>query len=343
VSTRFAVPGSPIAAPAAPDGPGSRARRGPAAPRCSPIRPSHRRRARGARRRAARRADGVDLLRTGDGDAVLRLDADEAHAQATARAVPPRPARGPDERADRDDRLAAAPADARPVVRVRRARQVLVLAELLAHRGHDVLGATPSPPPVTVRLTARRFARATMLASIAPELKSWRWRTSLAPRPRSGPRGTRSPAPRRRPPRRAVDERAAAARSPPCSASSAASSGTVAVEAEPEDLARRGAVGPLDPDLHVEPPGPQDGRVDHVLAVRGADDDDVAQALDPVDLREQLGTMVVSTSVETPVPRVRNSASISSKKTTTGCPSRERSRARWKMRRICRSVSPRTC
>ena len=36
-------------------------------------------------------------------------------------------------------------------------------------------------------------------------------------------------------------------------------------------------------------PGPQDGRVDEVLAVRGADDDDVAQRLDAVDLGQQLG------------------------------------------------------
>ena len=41
-----------------------------------------------------------------------------------------------------------------------------------------------------------------------------------------------------------------------------------------------------------------------------------------------------------PVPRVRNSESISSKKTMTGQPSSLFSRARWKTRRIWRSVSP---
>ncbi len=52
------------------------------------------------------------------------------------------------------------------------------------------------------------------------------------------------------------------------------------------------------------------------------------------------GTIVVSTSEETPEPRVRNSDSISSKNTTTGVPSLDFSRARWKISRMCRSVSP---
>ena len=52
------------------------------------------------------------------------------------------------------------------------------------------------------------------------------------------------------------------------------------------------------------------------------------------------GTIVDSMSDEIPVPRVRNIESISSKKTMTGQPSSLFSRARWKTRRICRSVSP---
>src|SRR5438093_13426935 len=56
-----------------------------------------------------------------------------------------------------------------------------------------------------------------------------------------------------------------------------------------EDVGGGAAVGALDLDLHVEPAGAQDGRVDEVLAVGGADDDDVFEALDPVDLGEQLG------------------------------------------------------
>ena len=39
---------------------------------------------------------------------------------------------------------------------------------------------------------------------------------------------------------------------------------------------------------HVEPPRSENGRVDHVLPVGGADDDDVLQTLDPIDLAEQL-------------------------------------------------------
>ena len=52
------------------------------------------------------------------------------------------------------------------------------------------------------------------------------------------------------------------------------------------------------------------------------------------------GTIVDSMSEEMPLPRVRNSDSISSKKTMTGQPSSDFSRARWNTRRICRSVSP---
>ncbi len=52
------------------------------------------------------------------------------------------------------------------------------------------------------------------------------------------------------------------------------------------------------------------------------------------------GTIVLSMSELMPVPRVRNSESISSKKTMTGTPSSDFSRARSKISRIWRSVSP---
>ena len=52
------------------------------------------------------------------------------------------------------------------------------------------------------------------------------------------------------------------------------------------------------------------------------------------------GTIVDSTSEDIPLPLVRKSESISSKKTMTGTPSSLFSRARWKTRRIWRSVSP---
>src|SRR5215472_9763912 len=52
------------------------------------------------------------------------------------------------------------------------------------------------------------------------------------------------------------------------------------------------------------------------------------------------GTIVFSTSLETPDPRVRKIESISSKNTMTDMPSLAFSRARWKTSRMCRSVSP---
>ena len=52
------------------------------------------------------------------------------------------------------------------------------------------------------------------------------------------------------------------------------------------------------------------------------------------------GTIVASMSDEMPVPRVRNSDSISSKNTMTGVPSSAFSRARWNTSRMWRSVSP---
>src|SRR5437899_2623464 len=55
-----------------------------------------------------------------------------------------------------------------------------------------------------------------------------------------------------------------------------------------EDVGGGAAVGALDLDLHVEPAGTQDGRVDEVLAVGGADDDDVLEPFDAVDLGQEL-------------------------------------------------------
>ena len=52
------------------------------------------------------------------------------------------------------------------------------------------------------------------------------------------------------------------------------------------------------------------------------------------------GTMVFSTSLDTPDPRVRKIESISSKNTITGMPSLAFSLARWNTSRMCRSVSP---
>src|SRR6266702_298219 len=55
-----------------------------------------------------------------------------------------------------------------------------------------------------------------------------------------------------------------------------------------EDVPGSLGVRPFDLYLHVQAARAQDGRVDHVLAVGGADDNDVFQALYAVDLAEQL-------------------------------------------------------
>ena len=60
----------------------------------------------------------------------------------------------------------------------------------------------------------------------------------------------------------------------------------------------------------------------------------------PSSSARNCGTMVVSTSLETPEPRVRSNESISSMNTMTGRPDAARSRARAKIRRISRSDSP---
>src|SRR5437667_198816 len=65
--------------------------------------------------------------------------------------------------------------------------------------------------------------------------------------------------------------------------------GDVGGEVLGEDVGGGAAVGPLDLDFHVEAAGAQDGRIDEVLAVGGADDDDVFEALDAVDFGQELG------------------------------------------------------
>ncbi len=107
-----------------------------------------------------------------------------------------------------------------------------------------------------------------------------------------------------------------------------------------EDVACALGVGPLDLDLGVESARPQDGGIDHVLAVGGSDDDDVVESLDAVDLREQLRDDVgLDVARDARAPRAEQRVHLS-KKTTTGVPSEAFSRARWKMSRMWRSVSP---
>ncbi len=55
-----------------------------------------------------------------------------------------------------------------------------------------------------------------------------------------------------------------------------------------EDVAGGRAIGPVDLDLHVEAAGPQDRGIDQVRPVGGADDHDVAEPFNAVDLGEEL-------------------------------------------------------
>src|SRR5262245_5857422 len=64
--------------------------------------------------------------------------------------------------------------------------------------------------------------------------------------------------------------------------------GQLVAQVAAEDLVSRLPIGALDLDLHVKPAGPEDRGVDEVLAVRGPDHDHVLQALDTVDLGEEL-------------------------------------------------------
>ena len=75
---------------------------------------------------------------------------------------------------------------------------------------------------------------------------------------------------------------------PPCLPVSSSASGRFVVRYWRKILAALVLVGPLDLDLHVETAGAQDGGVDEVLAVGRADHDHVLQALDAVDLGQQL-------------------------------------------------------
>ena len=67
-----------------------------------------------------------------------------------------------------------------------------------------------------------------------------------------------------------------------------------------QDRSRTGRVGPGDANLDVQTAGAQDSRIDELLAVRGADDDDIARGLHTIELGEQLRDCLLYTS---PSPR----------------------------------------
>ncbi len=49
------------------------------------------------------------------------------------------------------------------------------------------------------------------------------------------------------------------------------------------------SVGAVDADFDVEAAGAENGRIDEVLAIRGADHNDILQAFHSVDLGQELG------------------------------------------------------
>ena len=62
-----------------------------------------------------------------------------------------------------------------------------------------------------------------------------------------------------------------------------------ASEKNQHDVRRRLGVRTFNLDLHVKSAGPQDGRIDHVLAIGSTKDDDVLESLNAVKLAQQLG------------------------------------------------------
>ena len=55
-----------------------------------------------------------------------------------------------------------------------------------------------------------------------------------------------------------------------------------------EDLQPTRAVRPVDQHLAVETPGPEQGRIEHLRAIGGADQDHAARRIEAVELSEQL-------------------------------------------------------
>ena len=54
------------------------------------------------------------------------------------------------------------------------------------------------------------------------------------------------------------------------------------------NFARRFFIGTLNADLHIQATRPKDGGIDHFLTVGGANNNDIAQVLNPVDFRQKL-------------------------------------------------------
>src|SRR3954462_7050493 len=194
-----------------------------------------------------------------------------------------------DERADVDDPLALLARDPRPVVGVGGVRQVLVLLELVQARRHQVAHPQPAGPGLQLLLD-RHLLRPVddvlqhgagvevlevqdLLVTVGVGDLEEAVLLALGVHALDG--ALDHPG----------DRRLAAAA---VLGQVLGSDRQRRPQVLAEDVAGGLGVGPLNLDLHVQPARPQDRRVDHILAVGGTDDDDVLQALDPVDLTEQL-------------------------------------------------------
>src|SRR5881397_1555197 len=186
-----------------------------------------------------------------------------------------------------DDPLTLLPRDLRPVVGVRGVRQVLVLLELLADGGLEILGGDALGAAANQALECQLLGatddgldhrtRGEVLEVedflVAVGVRDLEEPVLLGERVH----GLHGPGDHD------LDRRAHL--SPLLRLGDRDVRGEVLLE----DVGGGAAVGPLDLDLHVEPARAKDRRVDEILPVRGSDDDDVLEALDAVDLGEELG------------------------------------------------------
>src|SRR5438876_6730854 len=186
-----------------------------------------------------------------------------------------------------DDPLTLLPRDLRPVVGVRGVRQVLVLLELLADGGLEILGGDALGAAANQALECQLLGatddgldhrtRGEVLEVedflVAVGVRDLEEPVLLGERVH----GLHGPGDHD------LDRRAHL--SPLLRLGDRDVRGEVLLE----DVGGGAAVGPLDLDLHDEPARAKDRRVDEIMPVRGSDDEDVLETLDDVDLGEELG------------------------------------------------------
>src|SRR6266699_2815077 len=193
-----------------------------------------------------------------------------------------------EQRADEHDALALLAGDLRPVVGIRRVRQILVLAVLLPDGVDEVAARDASRATADLALDRHLLRAPDDVLDHRPGgevLEEQHFLVAVLVRDLQEAVlvVTRVHAVHCR-----IDHHVDRLRPPACLRGLVLGDRQVLTEVAAEDLARRVLVGTLDLDLHVEATGPEDRRVDEVLAVRSPDDDDVLETLDAVDLGEQL-------------------------------------------------------